>query len=242
MNTDLVYRELKQYLKAANLTYADIARSLELSEASVKRLFAEQTLSLQRIEVICDWVGITLSELMLTAERQSRVVDELSREQEQEIVDNPLLLVVSICVTNRLPFDTIIARYDLTTHQLVQLLAQLDRMGIIELLPLNRYRLKITRNFRWRDNGPIEQYFYRSVLPDFYKPGAHDEWRHHRFAWGLLSEDQLAELRNSIDALISNFVTATSPRGEVDNQIGTAVLLSMRGHWEPADFRAIRKA
>ena len=32
---------------------------------------------------------------------------------------------------------------------------QLDRIGIIEMRPLNRYRLKLAKTFRWRPHGPV---------------------------------------------------------------------------------------
>ena len=57
-------KTLKKALKAHGLTYLKIAEALELSEASVKRLFAEQTISLQRLEQICQLMEMEISDLV----------------------------------------------------------------------------------------------------------------------------------------------------------------------------------
>ena len=46
----LLVTELKRYLKAHGITYAALAKQLDLSESSVKRQFARQSFSLQRLE------------------------------------------------------------------------------------------------------------------------------------------------------------------------------------------------
>mgnify|MGYP003705233869 CR=1 FL=1 len=47
----------------------------------------------------------------------------------------------------------------------------LDRLGIIELRPLNRYRLKLAKTFRWRPHGPVMDFFREHALLDYYSGG-----------------------------------------------------------------------
>lgn len=51
--TTLIIEALKKTLKLHGKTYADVACHLKLSEASVKRLFAQNSMTLQRLEAIC---------------------------------------------------------------------------------------------------------------------------------------------------------------------------------------------
>ena len=44
---------LKKELKAAQMTYADLARQLNLAESSVKRMLARGDMPLSRIDAIC---------------------------------------------------------------------------------------------------------------------------------------------------------------------------------------------
>ena len=64
---------LKKQLRAQGKTYADVAQLLDLSEASVKRLFASQSFTLQRLEQLCDWLQIEFSELMQQAQQQPQL-------------------------------------------------------------------------------------------------------------------------------------------------------------------------
>ncbi len=50
-------------------------------------------------------------------------------------------------------------------------LAQLDRIGIIDLRPGNRYRLKVAKGFRWLPQGPVMSFFRKEVLHDYFAGG-----------------------------------------------------------------------
>lgn len=65
--TSNLLQVLKKQLRGQGKTYADVAQLLGLSEASVKRLFASQSFSLQRLEQLCDWLQIEFAELMQQA-------------------------------------------------------------------------------------------------------------------------------------------------------------------------------
>src|SRR3979490_2820929 len=54
---------LKRELKARGVKYADLARHLRLSEASVKRMFSRHDFTLSRLDEICRCAKIDFSEL-----------------------------------------------------------------------------------------------------------------------------------------------------------------------------------
>jgi hypothetical protein len=53
----------------------------------------------------------------------------------------------------------------------VRCLTQLDRLGIIDLRPGNRYRLKVAKGFRWLPQGPVMAFFRKEVLHDYFAGG-----------------------------------------------------------------------
>jgi transcriptional regulator with XRE-family HTH domain len=55
---------IKQCLKAAGLTYRDVAKALDLSEPSVKRLLANGRLTVERLAQLCELLGMTMAELL----------------------------------------------------------------------------------------------------------------------------------------------------------------------------------
>ena len=101
---------LKKCLKMNEMRYADVAKALDLSEASVKRLFAEGSFSLKRLDQICDLLGLEITDLV-DMMRQTDQIRCLSIEQEKEIVSDLPLLVVANSALNRWSFDDILSIY-----------------------------------------------------------------------------------------------------------------------------------
>ena len=179
---DALVETLKSALKSHNLKYRDVAQAMDLSEASIKRLFSSRTFSLQQIQQVCLMMGMEISDLVqLMVERQARL-QELSEEQEEEIVRDPGFLIITVCVLNRWTLEDMLRHYTFTEHECVQKLARLDRLKIIELLPKNRIKLLVAPNFSWRKNGPIQRFFldtiekelFRLCIPRYFsiKPGS----------------------------------------------------------------------
>ncbi len=81
--TSAIVSELKRQLRSHGLTYQDVADALDLSEASVKRLFSEKQFSLKRLDQICTLMGMEISDLVRKLAPEPRV-EQLSLEQEHE--------------------------------------------------------------------------------------------------------------------------------------------------------------
>ena len=118
---------------------------------------------------------LDVSDLLNIAEARERKIEQLSAEQELEIMSDMRLLLVAYCLLNYWTFDEIIARYDITPEQGLQLLRKLDRMKFIELQPGDRVRLLIANNFSWRKNGAIERFFRSRVQKEFFSHHFQDD-------------------------------------------------------------------
>jgi len=159
---------LKQTLKAHKLTYADVARQLDLSEGSVKRLFSDQTFSMARFEEVCQMMNLEFSDLVQLMQEKTSNLSRLTIEQEKQIVSDHILLLVTVCVLNRWDTDDILRHYKIERTELIHQLATLDKMKVIELLPGDKIKLLTSSNFQWIANGPIQQFFQHKVVPDIF--------------------------------------------------------------------------
>lgn len=158
---------LKRLLKAQGLTYAQLAQRIGLSEAAVKRMFSRQTIRLEHLDRICETLGVGLSELASEARRGTPTLAELEASAEQSLVENPLLLLALYLTLNRWTEEEALSRYRFSKAEWTALLVKLDRLGVIELLPENRYRVLTARNFRWRRNGPMERFLLQRLPSEF---------------------------------------------------------------------------
>lgn len=202
---DALVDSLKTALKSHNLKYRDVAEALELSEASIKRLFSSRNFSLQQVQQICLMMEMEISDLVqLMTERQARL-QELSEEQEEEIVSDPGFLIITVCALNRWTFDDIVEAYTFTEHEVLQKLARLDRLKIIELLPKNRIKLLVAPNFSWRKNGPIQKFFLNTIEKELFR--AEFDKPDHKLVVlnGMLSAASNGELQKKIERLAREF-------------------------------------
>ena len=159
---------LKKELKSAQMTSAQLAQALGMAESSVKRMLAKGDMPLSRVDAICRVLKIDFADLARQVADHQPLLKELTQAQEAAVVADKKLLLMAICVLSQWTLEQITASYRLTEAEGIQYLAQLDRIGIIELRPLNRYRLKLAKTFRWRAHGPVMHYFREHALLDYF--------------------------------------------------------------------------
>ena len=162
---------LKKELKSAQMTYADLAVALGMAESSVKRMLAKGDMPLSRIDAICRALTLDFADLARRVADNQPLLAQLTQAQESAVVADKKLLLVAICVLSQWTLEQITSTYRLTAAECIHTLAQLDRIGIIELRPLNRYRLKLAKTFRWRPHGPVMTYFREHALLDYFSGG-----------------------------------------------------------------------
>ncbi|MCB1729093.1 MAG: helix-turn-helix transcriptional regulator [Halieaceae bacterium] len=233
---------LKRELKGQGITYADLATKLQISESSIKRTFSSSKLSLERLEALCHAAGMEISDLVMKMGEGRKRVARLTAEQEREIAEDPKLLLVAISVLNLWTVEEILGTYELAEHEVIQLLAKLDRLAIIELLPLNRFKLIVASDFRWLPNGPIQRFFRKEVQPDFLRSTFSGAGEKLIFRNGMLSRGSNASLQKKMDRLIAEFseLHEEDIGLPLEERFGSSILIALRP-WEFDYFRALRK-
>jgi DNA-binding Xre family transcriptional regulator len=98
MSRVFVFDSIRAHLKARGMTYRDLASALELSESSVKRIISSNDCTLERLEEICRCLQLDLSDLLNSAPRQRKLLNQLTWKQEEELTKNKELLVLAVCV------------------------------------------------------------------------------------------------------------------------------------------------
>jgi DNA-binding Xre family transcriptional regulator len=239
---DQIVAVLKQQLKAHSKTYADVAEALSLSEASVKRLFSQKDLSLQRIDEICRLMDLEILDVMRLARRVRPMVAELTLEQERDIVEDEKLMLILICVLSHWRFEDILYYYDLQKAECIQKLVILDQLGIIELLPNNIIRLQIASNFDWVPNGPVQHFFQQHMQSDFMNSRFHSNDELFICKSGMLTPEANRLLQREMRKLADKFLEYNNeeiakPLSERD---GSALLIALRP-WAPRIFDKYKK-
>ena len=239
--TDLILA-LKQELKAARMTYADLARKLNLAESSVKRMLAKGDMPLSRIDAICRALRLDFGELARRVADAQPLLAELTAQQEKAVVADKKLLLVAICVLSQWTLEQMTSAYRLSEAECIKYLVQLDRIGIIELRPLNRYRLKLAKTFRWRPHGPVMNYFRDHAALDYFSGGFDGHGEGLLLVHGSISRALAPTFVDRLQRVAQDF----AQQHQTDQKLapaareGYTLVLAMRS-WEFEAFAALRR-
>lgn len=197
---------LKKCLKAQGLTYRDVAQALELSEPSIRRLFSQESFSLNRLEAVCRFLNMSIYDLT----RMSRLdatddITRLSLEQERELVADPVALTYFyLLLTGRTP-KKIAEEFGLDDLQQTTLLLKLSHLNLVEMYPNNKGRLLTSRRIEWRRDGPIRKAYQSQVKASFMNSRFEHEGEMLRFDTGELSETSVKIICRKLEKLSEDF-------------------------------------
>jgi DNA-binding Xre family transcriptional regulator len=233
---------LRAELRAAGITYKALAERIGMSESSVKRMFGQKDMALSRLANICKAAGIALEDVLRRAADLRPQADTLTLTQERSLVAKPRLLLVAICCLGHWSLEQVTETYRLSEAECIGCLAELDRLGLIELKPLNRYSLRVSNAFRWLADGPVQQFFREHVVADYFSgrfDGAGETLMCLPARLSLASAHELAlkiqQLAGELARLHRNDRKLAA--GERD---GFTLMLGFRS-WEFAAFTALRR-
>jgi DNA-binding Xre family transcriptional regulator len=233
---------LKKELKAVQMTYADLAVELGMAESSVKRMLAKGDMPLSRIDAICRALRLDFAELARRVADAQPLLAQLTEAQERAVVADKKLLLVAINVLSQWTLEQMVAHYRLTEAECVKYMVQLDRIGIIELKPLNRYRLKLAKTFRWRPHGPVMDYFREHAALDYFSGRFDGHGEGLLLVHGSVSRGLAPSFLDRLQRVAQDF----AQQHQADQKLaakereGYTLLLAMRS-WEFAEFEAMRR-
>lgn len=231
---------LKRELKVRGITYADLATRINMSEASVKRMFSQKNFTLQRFDEILKATGIDFRDVALIAHDDSKLVSELSFAQEKEIISDTRLLIIAVSVLNLMTVEQITKTYLLSEAEVVKYLVRLDKIGFLQLLPNNRVKLLITRTFRWIPNGPIQTYFRELAFSDYLESNFDGEDELIRLVNVMLSKRSMGALLDRLKQMAREFSQQHQEDAKLpfEERYSFSIMLAARP-WMPKAFREL---
>lgn len=240
--TRAIHLALKRLIRQKGHTYADAATVLGLSLASVKRLFSRGELSLARLEQLSNWLEVDIADVVGLSQQAQPMVTMLDPAQERELLRDPALLLTTFLVMNGWGERDILEVFNFTKPELTRRLIRLERLGMIELMPFDRIKLRTARNFSWRPDGPIQRYFTEIVLPEFLRTRFDQPGERMHFVGGMLSRASVYKLHEAMDALARQLddLVAQDLTLPVAERHGVSLYMALRP-WEFSAFTAQRR-
>lgn len=233
---------LKRSVRARGLTYAELARRLQLSEASVKRMFSRGTFTLARIEEVLAAVDLDLYEVARMTRGAGNGPAQLSHEQELGLARDERLLALFWLLLNGWSFEEIVEGFEITRTELTVAFARLEKLKLIEWGPRESTRLLVPRDFLWRTGGPAKKAYARRAMAEFLQARFDGPLELIRFEPRELSAESAARLKRKLEQLLAEF----SEMAEADSALPSrrrvpVALLAACRPWQFSVVNALKR-
>ena len=240
--TQALIEQIKVELKLSGLTYAQLAPRIGMAESSIKRMFAKGDMPLTRVDEICRVLKLDFADLARKVAEAQPLRSELTLEQERAVVADRKLLLLAICCLSQWTCEQVVGTYRVSEAEAIKYLAQLDRLGIIELRPMNRYRLRVAKTFRWRPHGPVMQYFREEVVTDYYAGGFDGEGEMLTLVHGQIGRSLATMFNERLQRVAQDFAQQhlADQKLPPDQKRPYTLLIGMRS-WLFAAFRDLKR-
>jgi transcriptional regulator with XRE-family HTH domain len=175
----ILMQALRQVLRAHGLRYRDIAEKLHVGERTVARWMTSEKIDTSTIEDLCSLIDMTFFDLCeFVLQRSEEAISQLTLQQEQELAGSNLLQYFFMQLLKNWPVEDIRRELELSEPELINALIRLEKVGLIDLLPQNRVRLRVAKKVKFRPSGPFlnnASNWVRDMVADFSFAEPHTE-------------------------------------------------------------------
>lgn len=233
---------LKQCLRARGMTYRRLARALNLSESSVKRLFANESFTLARLERVCAAIDMTVADLVHMASRACETrAHSLTLEQERVLASDATLLACFYLLLNGRSVEEARERLGLPMRAMRALLAKLTEARLLDVDTKLKVRLHASLPIAWRHDGPVRRLYERQVRAEFLQAPFTGRGEALTFHSAELTSASVRILLRKIDRLAADFadLAALDVHAPARTKTSVALLMACRP-WVFSMFSAYR--
>ena len=237
-----IMTSLKAIMKSRQVSYRDLAQRIRLSEASVKRIFSRATLTLARLNQICQALDVSLSEVIRLAGEQSADTPEpLTLEQESALAADPKLLACFYLLANGRTGQDVSAQLGVDERAVRRWMVRLDALRLIELRSRLRARTRAASVIAWRPDGPLRRLYENQIRQEFLQAAFSRSGEALHFLSAELSDASCKILLRKLERMAGEF----RDLAELDRTMpprdkrSTAVMLAVRP-WVFSMFKGLK--
>jgi len=167
MSREFIFNALQRQLEAQEISEAQLAAELQMTENAVKYIFTTQDCAFTVLERICQIAKLRVEDLFSSVPREPQLLEHLTQQHEIELLNNKKLFAVAVSAMYFWNFKDILNRVKVNKTELVTLLQRLEEMGLVQVSPGNQFKLTISKKFSWIPDGPIMRMTRRESVDYF---------------------------------------------------------------------------
>lgn len=197
-----IQKLVKSAARSRGLSNIDLARTLKVSEPTIKRWLRGEGLSMPQWLKLLDAVGLRLSEVAAMIEDTNSEQFEYSVKQEKALAETTgLLAYFQALLLGKTPRQ-IAKKFDLSMKSSTYYLRTLDNLGLIVWTEGMTCKLRVHGEPRWRSEGALSKKFRKEMMSEFI--WARRESRDFKIGIYEVTKNDAEEVDNMITELYSH--------------------------------------
>jgi transcriptional regulator with XRE-family HTH domain len=207
----LVMRELKLQLKKSRISYARLANMLDISESTLKKWFIAEDGNFNRINMICELLGIPVHAVIRSVEEQKVVTLTLPISAQGLFNrDFTAFKIYWLLVYERMHEDEILQLLKIKPAELKSILFKLDKERLIEIGLKDKIKVPKMKPVRWKFSGSFMEKLLKQWVDEILEESQHKHDDNRMILqFFQLSPPSAEEFKKDLDALEDKYARRT---------------------------------
>lgn len=163
-----IQKTLKSLMKSKKATYESMAKALKTSPATIKRRLNGEDLTLKQLRELASALSVSFYEIIELSKVVKREPHLFTEEQEKLLSSSFKIKMLFRQILAGASFNKIKNELSLSEKELRAFSRDLEKVGLIQLLPGDRFSLMVHYPFRWQSNGHLQKTYGNLVLQNIF--------------------------------------------------------------------------
>jgi len=205
-NFPLIISSLKKVLRSKKIKYSELAKALNMSESSIKRLMNSNDASFSKIEEICDYIGITFFELVETCKAEKPKGLTLTQKQENFFQNNTnYFYLFHLLFEEKSTVKEIRKKFKINKLSMNRYLKKLEDLGLLEWHPGDRLVFLVQGNLSLQSGTPLAKHIMKTSLNNLTSIVTGDIEKKERDMLGVFHLREFHATKETIKRFIDSF-------------------------------------
>lgn len=243
MSKKLIFSAIRLRMKISGMTYAELAKHLNVSETSVKRYFSEERMTVDTLDSICVALQTPLDAMLAEYKKSSpENAKSFTIEQEDALAASEQLFAIYFMVAGGWGFDDIVKNHEISPAELTRTLRELEDLELVSFQTNAALLALLPIDAEWRVEGPLFKKFKAQAVHEFFDSDFMAANELLKLTFGPMLPDSAQIVRKKMISLQNEIQKIV----EIDSKHITDIAAAS-GYWfvtalRPMSFSVIRNA
>lgn len=163
-----IQKTMKTLMKSKKATYESMAKALKTSPATIKRRLNGDDLTLTQVKDLASALSVSFYEIIELSKVVKREPHLFTAEQEKLLASDFKIKMLFRQIIANESFSKIKSTLKLSEKELRSFARDLEKAGLVQLLPGDRFVLQVNYPFRWQPNGALQKTYGEMVLKNIF--------------------------------------------------------------------------